>query len=414
VKALERYLHKNTFLGQQIFTAPDRSLNQVVVVPSYREDKLLDTLNALRKSKLPSTATEVIVVVNSSEADGEEVRKINRNTIVEAEQWMQDHQSALLRFFILHAPDLPKKHAGAGLARKIGMDEALRRFQMVNNPSGAIISLDADTLVEENYLIEIERQFKKDIHTLLIYFEHPFENNRDAIVQYELHMRYFKQALSWSGFPYAHHTVGSAFAVMAEIYARQGGMNRKQAGEDFYFLHKVFPLSKVRETSETRVCPSSRISDRVPFGTGPVVEKIVDSGLEMRTYPLGAFRQLKKLFGSLQTTYEGKRTSIPEDFPKALKEFLLENNYSLKIQEAFQHTNNYNSFIKRFFQWMDAFRVVKYLNFLHEEGFLKKSEISMEAINLLSVLHYEKDKLEFGKLEELLKIYRKLDKQGMK
>ena len=63
---------------------------------------------------------------------------------------------------------------------------------------------------------------------------------------------------------------------------------------------------------------------------------------------------------------------------------------------------------------MDAFRVVKYLNFLHEEGSLKKSEISMEAINLLSVLHYEKDKLEFGKLEELLKIYRKLDKQGMK
>lgn len=412
MKALERYLHKNTYLEQQLDSAPESTLSQVVVIPCYREDNLLMTLNALWKCKMPNTATEVIVVINSSEADGEKVREINRNTIVEAEQWMQEHQSALLRFFIIHAPDLPKKHAGAGLARKIGMDEALRRFRIVNKPHGAIVSLDADTLVEENYLLQIEKHFQKGLHSLLIYFEHPFGDHKDAIVQYELHMRYFKQALSWTGFPYAHHTVGSAFAVRADVYAKQGGMNRKQAGEDFYFLHKVFPLGKVVETNETCVYPSSRISDRVPFGTGPVIEKIENSGKEMFTYPLDAFLHLKVLFESLQATHEEKRTTIPEDFPKALKEFLQANNYRLKIQEAFQHTSNYNSFVKRFFQWMDAFRVVKYLNFLYEEGFLKKSEISTASFKLLHVLDYKKDNAASVDLEDLLIIYRKLDKAG--
>ncbi len=410
MKALERYLQKNTFLEQQITSDPHQSLKQVVVIPCYREDSLLSTLNALGKCRLPTTATEVIVVVNSSEGDDAEVLKINRNTIVEAEHWMQEHQSALLRFFIIHAPELPKKHAGAGLARKIGMDEALRRFQMVKKPNGAIISLDADTLVRENYLIEIEKQFKNDIFTLLIYFEHPLEINRDAILQYELHMRYFRQALSWSGFPYAYHTVGSAFAVRADVYARQGGMNRKQAGEDFYFLHKIFPLGNVKETAETSVYPSSRISDRVPFGTGPVVEKIVESGLEMQTYPLEAFRHLKVLFSSLQVTYQRKGINIPENFPKPLQEFLMLNDYSGKLQDAFHHTSNYNSFLKRFFQWMDAFRVVKYLNFLHDEKYAAKSMVSEEAGKLLSEIKHGTVSYSLFFCEELLMQYRMLDR----
>ncbi len=35
--------------------------------------------------------------------------------------------------------------------------------------------------------------------------------------------------------------VGSALAVKALQYVKAGGMNRKQAGEDFYFVQKLVP-----------------------------------------------------------------------------------------------------------------------------------------------------------------------------
>ena len=42
---------------------------------------------------------------------------------------------------------------GVGLARKTGMDEAVRRFDIINNPEGVILSLDADCTVEHNYFV---------------------------------------------------------------------------------------------------------------------------------------------------------------------------------------------------------------------------------------------------------------------
>ena len=59
-----------------------------------------------------------------------------------------------------------------------------------------------------------------------IYFEHPIEGDEyppevyDAIIQYELYLRYYLQALRYTGYPYATHTVGSCFAVKASVYAK--------------------------------------------------------------------------------------------------------------------------------------------------------------------------------------------------
>ena len=52
--------------------------------------------------------------------------------------------------------DLAHKHAGVGWGRKIGMDLALKRFLHLNK-NGLIVGLDADTIVEENYLNSIFR-----------------------------------------------------------------------------------------------------------------------------------------------------------------------------------------------------------------------------------------------------------------
>src|SRR4029434_9989987 len=100
-----------------------------------------------------------------------------------------------------------------------------------------------------------------------------------AIAAYELHLRYYLQALRTAGFPHGYHTIGSSMAVRARTYMEQGGMNRRQAGEDFYFLHKLIPLGGFTELNSTTVYPLPRPSNRVPFGTGRAVsEWLIQTG----------------------------------------------------------------------------------------------------------------------------------------
>ena len=106
------------------------------------------------------------------------------------------------------------------------------------------VSLDADTLVAKNYFREIEKHFRnhpKQVGATLA-FEHQKQDLKqrhyEGIELYELYLGYYKQALQYSGYPYSLFTIGSAFAVTAEAYVKRGGMNRRQAGEDFYFFTK--------------------------------------------------------------------------------------------------------------------------------------------------------------------------------
>ncbi|HLO24520.1 MAG TPA: hypothetical protein VK187_00280, partial [Geobacteraceae bacterium] len=94
-----------------------------------------------------------------------------------------------------------------------------------------------------------------------------------AIVCYELFLRHYVLGLKIAGSPYAFHTVGSAMACTAETYARGGGMNRRAAGEDFYFLQHLSRTDGVARVEGTTVRPSPRPSHRVPFGTGRSVSR---------------------------------------------------------------------------------------------------------------------------------------------
>jgi hypothetical protein len=57
-------------------------------------------------------------------------------------------------------------------------------------------------------------------------------------------------------------------ACTASAYIRMGGMNRRPAAEDFYFLQQLHRTTGVEQLQGTLVHPSPRPSHRVPFGTG--------------------------------------------------------------------------------------------------------------------------------------------------
>ena len=306
------------------------------------------------------------------------------------------------------------------MARKTGMDEAIRRFNSINKPDGVILSLDADCRVEKNYLLAIYSEFikKSDRSACSIYFEHPLsgtdypESIYKYIIFYELHLRYYLQGLAFSGFPYAFHTVGSAFAVKALPYVRAGGMNRRQAGEDFYFIQKLVPAGGYFNLNSTTVYPSPRSSSRVPFGTGASIGKL-DAGKSstLVTYNILAFKELRTFFRLTDVFFKSDPEKLYDCFsliPEGLSLFLDEKEWFEKIVEIKNNTSGLLSFKKRFFGWFNMFRIVKYLNYVHTDLFEKKP-VDLAASELLETRGIIFDSKEPS---DLLLFYREMEKNA--
>jgi hypothetical protein len=412
------YFRRFGFCDRQIDTPPEPDLGIVVVIPCFNEADLIGSLESLRLCERPECSVEVIVIVNSPVGCSEEIRWQNQATLKTAAEWIAQHCHRRLAFHTLHFPELPAKQAGVGLARKIGMDEALRRFDDVGRPKGIIVGYDADCRCETNYLTSLDRHFQENPQSpgCSIYFEHPLGGALPPEVYqtaaaYELHLRYYVQALRFSGFPHAHHTVGSCLAVRADAYRKQGGMNRRKAGEDFYFLHKIVPLGGFTELSSTTVYPSPRPSDRVPFGTGKAVRAFLE-GKEITTYPLEAFLDLKQLFGCLPLIYRHGERFAGEHahrLPATLRSFLDQQSFAKAMGEIRRNTSSEAAYLKRFFHWFDAFRAMK---FVHSAcaGFYGEGKVKIESARLLARLTPACQPDADLSLLELLQIYRGLDR----
>ncbi|MBI1225423.1 MAG: glycosyltransferase [Bacteroidetes bacterium] len=367
------YLIERGLYPPQIDTRPSPLLGIVVVIPCHEEDFLLLSLMSLRKCERPKCDVEVIVVVNESEDASSALREKNQATFEQAQRWATANNQGWLRFHVLHLDNLPRKHAGVGLARKIGMDEACYRFAKMGNQQGVIVCFDADSRCERNYFQAIHRYFTENpkAHACGIRFEHPLsgpdfgDEIYEAITLYELHLRYYVLAQRWAGIPHAWQTIGSSMAVRCDAYQQQGGMNRRQAGEDFYFLHKFIPLGGFGEITETKVIPSPRPSHRVPFGTGRAVGELLKNGGKYLTYSPRSFEDLRSF-----TNYDLYRITDIAAFytymPESISEFLRLNGFEKKLAEIQLNTSNEEAFRKRFWRWFDAFMVMKYVHFARE------------------------------------------------
>ncbi len=387
------YFERFGYGPAQIAEPPHPDLGLIVVIPCFNETAILECLDSLSVCQRPLAAVEVIVAVNSPIQAPPCVLAQNEQTLGQIRQWQQAHPDARFRVHALHFPGLPRKHAGVGLARKIGMDEAIRRFARFDPPvDGVIACFDADCRCDPTYLIAIEEHFSGQPRppACAIYFEHPLdgpfpEEVYRAAGAYELHLRYYVQALRHAGFPYAFHTLGSCMAVRAGAYILQGGMNRRQAGEDFYFLHKMIPLGGFTELNSTRVIPSPRSSDRVPFGTGKAVRAVL-AGEEVRTYPLQAFLDLREFFDRQPELGRPNESLAPllTDLPKTVQSFLTGNGFVERLAELRKNTSGAGAFAKRFFGWFNAFFAMKFIHHARDH-FYGAAPLEREAADLLSL-----------------------------
>ncbi len=379
----DHYLARQKGFSPVIKEPPDNDLGIIVVIPCFNEPDLILSLESLLKCSDTTCSVEIIVVFNLSRKASQQEIDQNRKSLNAFKKWEKSHSKPTRRFFYIWKEDINEREAGAGIARKIGMDEAVCRFNRLNRASGVVVSFDADAFCDTNYLAEIEKHYRDHPETngTTIYFEHPTSGNDFrlevylGIIQYELYLRYFKEALHHTGFPFAFHTIGSCFTVKAGTYASQGGMNKKQAGEDFYFIQKLAPLGHFHEIRSTRLIPSPRPSDRVPFGTGPVIRKFIQSpGEGLPAYNPDSFNSLRKLFDRVDDLYRMEEEEIKttaETLPEPTRMFLETIDFTGRIREINRNSASPESFRKRFFRWFNAFMVIKYLNFSHDRFFEK-------------------------------------------
>lgn len=407
------YLQQKTLYPPFIQRRISKNLGLIVVIPAYNEPQLLRSLMSLKRCQMHYWDVEVIVVINDAEEDDPTIKATNQQVFEQATKWSRENSTPRLQFRIHYQEDLPNKFAGVGLARKIGMDEACYRFEKIKKKSGIIACFDADSACQPNYFQVIEEHFKKNTKSAAcsIYFEHPLIGAEyepeiyQAITAYELHLRYFINAQKWAGAPFAFQTIGSAMAVRSNHYQQQGGMNRRKAGEDFYFLHKFIGIGKCTRLTQTTVIPSPRISNRVPFGTGKAVQEIVTDAQPYTTYHPKTFQAVKALFKIVPSLYEETTSLDDYEVDNCLQQFLALQDFDQKLTEIRSNTTQKKAFTKRFFTWFNAFQLMKFAHFSRDH-YYKNIPIGEAATWLLKELKISPQ----ATLKEQLLQFRELDK----
>ena len=344
---------------------PDEGLGIVVIIPCIDDEFIFSTLDSLEDADSIKAKIEVIVNVNSGEITLQEIIKRNRVIYKELKQKADVGFYKNFRLMPILVEGTQRKKTGVGFARKTAMDEAVRRFAAINRSDGLIVSLDADSLVAKNYFEEIE-VFLTNNRAGCFTFQ--FKHNYDADVYpqdvinscklYEIYLRYYRLALKTFNFPFAIHTIGSCFAIRADAYIKLGGMTPRQGGEDFYFLQKAVKMHPVYEVRKQLVFPSPRVSNRVPFGTGPSVRNILERG----SYFVYDFN----LFGLLKAFYElfpaMEKDDMTKDIPEEIMKYIGAGTFDEILSECRRYSSSPKAFIKRMYDNFDAFFIVKFLN----------------------------------------------------
>lgn len=413
---MQTYFDKHLFKPIRIQELSDAAVNRIVVIPCFNEPNLLSTLNSLQQCEPTKGKAEVIIVLNAAQNASREALMQNEKTLQEITKWQKETQPAF-NLFVLRDEDLPPKHAGVGLARKIGMDEAAWRFETSGKKKGVIVCLDADCTVAPNYLREIENYFivHPQIKAASIYFEHPLDIDdadlREGIINYELHLRYYRQALKYAGYPFHYHTIGSSMCVRSDVYQQAGGMNRRKAGEDFYFLHKIMPLGNFGEINTTTVFPEGRISARVPFGTGRAMQVWAQGDRKFLTYDFNIFQTLKIFLLRISELFRMNEHAVEaflHEMPLSVSGYLKTKDFQRKVAEVNAHTSSREAFVSRLLKWFDGFNVLKYVHHARD-SFYPNIAVVDAAKRLLKQISVPSPLQSEGMLDA----YRKLDKSGI-
>lgn len=248
---------------------------------------------------------------------------------------------------------------GVGWARKTIM-EAINRVAAAND---IIVSLDADTTFNESYFSSLADNFSDHPDAVAVavpYYHQLVEDEavNQAMLRYEIYMRYYSLNLWRIGSPYSFTALGSAMAFPVWAYRAIGGMTPKMSGEDFYFLQKLRKYGKMLFYNSQKVYPGTRFSDRVFFGTGPAMIK--GNMGDWTSYPVYSYHY----FDEIRTTTDLFKEFFVETKQTAVVAFLAD---LLNEKDPFKllrgNFKDTGTFARACHEKFDGLRILQYLKY---------------------------------------------------
>ena len=365
-----------------------------MVIPVYDEnDSIYQTLAsvkaALQRSPEP---VKVLLVINEPANAPENARQNNRRLLESLKKNDGKYDGGLsvndeLLFIDLTDKDIPIKYRNVGNARKAGFDTALAQSDgKVTDKKRLFFSLDADTLVSENYFESTFAWFAQHPGSggAVIPFEHRTEGfsagQKSAVLRYEYYLWDYALKLRNCGSRYGYWCIGSAFFCNAADYMACGGMRRNAAGEDFYFLQALNKVAPLGIVPDCRVYPAGRISHRVPFGTGPAVARQL-AGEEQKLYHDGIFAVLKEFFTAVnQSSFDILSQEITPLAPAELQEFFLTVDFAGVWAKIVRNSpRNADALRQNLHNFCDGFFILKFAHFLEEKYPLRFPRMPLPA-----------------------------------
>jgi hypothetical protein len=144
------------------------------------------------------------------------------------------------------------------------------------------------------------------------------------------------------------------------------GFPRRPAGEDFYLLNKLAKTGTIDQLAGPLIEISGRLSERVPFGTGIGIKKILhlaDPTSDFRFYNPGIFQCLKQFLWELDRCQDA--ADLTNHFKDSRSQHWCE---SVELFTLIDSKRNLNPAVFKKFavDWMDGFRTLKFIHFLQQ------------------------------------------------
>ena len=217
---IKKYLEKKSFYKPDEKNFSQNNFSEIAIcIPVCNEyPTFMNTLKSISIScAVANTKVHVVCCVNNKINSSDEVLQNNFRMIYELNRIKKTENSdsenqSLLQISVL---DFTKENAftekqGVGWARKISMDYALVHGAKV------LACLDADTLVKENYVSELNRFYQNKMDCATMNFFHPTlddenknsEKINSAILSYENYIKNHSKKLAECGTPFYYSALG--------------------------------------------------------------------------------------------------------------------------------------------------------------------------------------------------------------
>ena len=371
-----------------------------LVIPCYRE-----TPDFLARFITQFSAVSVclVVVLNQPDSSNEsEPQHILLEWIITHTQSVADY--AHLSFF--HVAQLRvvviKRFEGAlriatkqgvGLARKIGSDVLAAMVSKGLLRCSVVGSTDADAWLPENYFSALQDMANQHSALAGVFdFEHgdwsaatsatggvisPDGASQASVLNatalYEQWLRYYVAGLRFAGSQYGFYTIGSCLAFDCVAYCQVRGFPARAGGEDFYLLNKLAKLASGNavQSLPERIKLQARVSDRVPFGTGPAVKKLLEDNACEKTFQVYSpkvfevLAELLEAFDHLWLARHDADTWLRQR-PAETQHALIQLGWSIKIDKILGQCRSAEQLSNQLLGWFDGFRTLRFIHLLEQ------------------------------------------------